>query len=71
VLQVSPPHTVFSVTITLTAMIDSHNGFYPYPLFGALSTAQRVGLFAFSGALMAGSGRALGGLYGVVNGTGG
>ncbi|KAF1845832.1 uncharacterized protein K460DRAFT_366684 [Cucurbitaria berberidis CBS 394.84] len=46
----------------------SYNGFYPYPLFGMLTTAQRVGLFAISGATMWVVGGALRVLYAWVNG---
>jgi hypothetical protein len=45
-----------------------HNGFYPYPIFALLTTAQRVGLFAVSGATMWGVGGALRALYVWVNG---
>lgn len=46
----------------------SYNGFYPYPLFGILTTFQRVGLFALSGATMWVVGSALRALYAWVNG---
>ncbi|KAF2133946.1 hypothetical protein P153DRAFT_101364 [Dothidotthia symphoricarpi CBS 119687] len=46
----------------------SHNGFYPYPLFGLLSTVQRIGLFAVSGATMWAVGGGLRVLYAWVNG---
>jgi hypothetical protein len=45
-----------------------HNGFYPYPIFEMLSTGQRVGLFATSGAIMWGVGGALRVVYAWVNG---
>jgi len=47
----------------------SHNGFYPYPLFAALNTPQRIGLFAFSGGLMSASAFGLRAAYGWVNGV--
>ncbi|CBX90255.1 hypothetical protein LEMA_P063810.1 [Plenodomus lingam JN3] len=46
----------------------SHNGFYPYPIFGILTTLQRVGLFAISGATMWVAGGALRAAYAYVNG---
>ena len=46
----------------------SYNGFYPYPLFGILTTAQRVGLFAVSGATMWVVGGGLRAVYAWVNG---
>ncbi|KAF2499633.1 integral membrane protein [Lophium mytilinum] len=78
-LLLSPPRTVglpAFLTSTFLAfaywfwveLCYSHNGFYPYPLFEALSTPQRVGLFAFSGALMSGSALGLGVVYRWVNG---
>lgn len=45
-----------------------HNGFYPYPIFALLSTGQRIGLFAASGATMWGVGVGLRALYAWVNG---
>ncbi|OCL01593.1 hypothetical protein AOQ84DRAFT_218076 [Glonium stellatum] len=47
----------------------THNGFYPYPLFTALSTPWRVALFAFSGVLMTASAFGLRATYGWVNGV--
>lgn len=46
----------------------AHNGFYPYPLFELLTTTQRVGLFAMSGATMWVVGGGLRALYAWVNG---
>jgi hypothetical protein len=46
----------------------SYNGFYPYPLFALLTTYQRIGLFAVSGATMWVVGGALRALYAWVNG---
>lgn len=46
----------------------SHNGFYPYPIFGILTTVQRVGLFAISGATMWAVGGALRAVYAYING---
>jgi len=46
----------------------SHNGYYPYPIFALLSTYQRIGLFALSGATMWVAGGALRALYAYVNG---
>lgn len=46
----------------------SYNGFYPYPIFEMLTTVQRVGLFALSGATMWVVGGALRALYAWVNG---
>lgn len=46
----------------------AYNGFYPYPIFGMLTTYQRVGLFALSGATMWVVGGALRALYAWVNG---
>jgi len=45
-----------------------HNGWYPYPLFEALSTTQRAFLFAGSAVTMTGSTLMLRWLYGKVNG---
>lgn len=47
----------------------AHNGFYPYPIFEALSTPWRVVLFAFSGCLMTASAFGLRAAYGWVNGV--
>jgi hypothetical protein len=46
----------------------SYNGFYPYPIFALLSTAQRIGLFAVSGATMWVVGGALRAAYAWANG---
>ncbi|KAH7132497.1 FAR-17a/AIG1-like protein [Dendryphion nanum] len=46
----------------------SYNGFYPYPIFELLSTLQRVGLFAISGATMWVVGSGLRVLYAYING---
>ncbi|KAL9597400.1 MAG: hypothetical protein Q9219_005153 [cf. Caloplaca sp. 3 TL-2023] len=48
-----------------------HNGWYPYPIFEALNTPQRMILFCMSGFLMAGSTEALKLLYGIINGVDG
>ncbi len=45
-----------------------HNGWYPYPIFEALTTPWRIGLFCFSGALMAGSTEVLKLVYRKING---
>lgn len=42
----------------------SYNGYYPYPIFGILTTIQRIRLFALSGATMWMVGSALRALYG-------
>ena len=47
-----------------------HNGWYPYPIFEALSTPWRVLLFSFSGALMAGSTEMMKYAYKTLNGAG-
>jgi hypothetical protein len=46
----------------------SYNGFYPYPVFALLTTAQRIGLFAMSGATMWVVGGALRAAYAWTNG---
>ncbi|KAI2616603.1 FAR-17a/AIG1-like protein [Hypoxylon sp. NC1633] len=46
----------------------SHNGWYPYPIFGILNTWQRALLFTFSASLMTGSTMILKWTYGRVNG---
>ncbi|VUC28637.1 unnamed protein product [Clonostachys rosea] len=46
----------------------SYNGWYPYPLFGLLSTYQRIFLFTFSALLTTGSSVALKWVYARVNG---
>lgn len=46
-----------------------HNGWYPYPIFEALTTPWRVVLFCFSGVLMAGSTEVLKLVYGKLNGV--
>jgi hypothetical protein len=43
-------------------------GFYPYPIFSLLNTAQRIGLFAVSGVAMWAAGAGLRYCYRVVNG---
>ncbi|KAL8767765.1 MAG: hypothetical protein Q9209_005851 [Squamulea sp. 1 TL-2023] len=45
-----------------------HNGWYPYPIFEALTTPWRIVLFCFSGALMAGSTEVLKLAYRKING---
>lgn len=47
-----------------------HNGWYPYPIFAALTTPWRILLFSFSGALMTGSIEALKLVYRKINGSG-
>jgi len=49
----------------------ARNGFYPYPLFEMLSTAERVALFGGSAALMAAATVGCKRAYGWVNGLGG
>lgn len=59
------------VAVMLTAPQEicySHNGYYPYPIFALLTTYQRVGLFALSGATMWVAGGTLRALYAYVNG---
>lgn len=46
----------------------THNGFYPYPIFGMLNTYQRIGLFAMSGVAMWIVGAGLRAAYAAVNG---
>ena len=46
----------------------ARNGFYPYPLFEMLTTAQRVGLFVLSGSIMWVVGGALRAAYAWCNG---
>jgi hypothetical protein len=46
----------------------SYNGFYPYPIFGMLSTHQRIGLFAMSGSIMWVVGGVLRASYAYLNG---
>ncbi|KAF1929809.1 uncharacterized protein M421DRAFT_419585 [Didymella exigua CBS 183.55] len=46
----------------------SHNGYYPYPIFELLTTYQRIGLFAVSGATMWVAGGTLRALYAYANG---
>jgi hypothetical protein len=43
-------------------------GFYPYPIFSLLNTAQRIGLFAVSGVAMWAAGAGLRYCYRLVNG---
>ncbi|KAL8713599.1 MAG: hypothetical protein Q9220_002461 [cf. Caloplaca sp. 1 TL-2023] len=47
-----------------------HNGWYPYPIFEALTIPWRAVLFCFSGGLMAGSTQALKWAYEKLNGAG-
>lgn len=46
----------------------SYNGYYPYPIFAILTTAQRIGLFALSGTTMWVVGGGLRALYAWING---
>lgn len=81
-LFLSPPWTVSALpAVAVSAVIAfaywfwievcyARNGFYPYPLFAILNTAQRVGLFGASALLMAASTLTLKWLYGRVNGFG-
>ncbi|KAL8764472.1 MAG: hypothetical protein Q9203_007113 [Teloschistes exilis] len=46
-----------------------HNGWYPYPIFAALTTPWRIMLFTFSGALMTASMEALKLVYSKINGS--
>ena len=81
-LFLSPPYTIAAVpSIVLSLGIAflywfwvelcyAHNGFYPYPIFEALSTPWRVLLFTFSALLMALSTWSLTFLYEKVNGRG-
>jgi len=81
-LFLSPPWTISVVpAVALSGVIAfaywfwiemcyQHNGFYPYPLFDLLDTSQRIGLFAGSAVVMAGSTVVLKWLYGRVNGLG-
>ncbi|KAF2441257.1 hypothetical protein P171DRAFT_457087 [Karstenula rhodostoma CBS 690.94] len=46
----------------------SYNGFYPYPIFAILNTAQRICLFALSGVAMWAAGAGLRWCYRIVNG---
>ena len=47
-----------------------NNGYYPYPLFEAVTTPWRVVVFVMSAVLMTGSTMVLMGVYGWVNGYG-
>ncbi|KAI4103333.1 MAG: hypothetical protein L6R37_003894 [Teloschistes peruensis] len=46
-----------------------HNGWYPYPIFAALTTPWRIVLFTFSGALMTASMETLKLVYSKLNGS--
>ncbi|KAH6898427.1 FAR-17a/AIG1-like protein [Thelonectria olida] len=70
-----PVYAVMTLSTTLAfaywywvELCFSHNGWYPYPLFELLSTAQRVLLFTFSAALVTVSSSGLKWLYAKVNG---
>jgi len=79
-LLLSPPWTIATVpamgisaalAFSYWAWVEhcyQHNGWYPYPLFGILSTGQRVLLFAFAALTMTASTGLLKWLYGRVNG---
>lgn len=79
-LLLSPPWTIsfrqalsFSTAFAFTywfwvEQCYRHNGWYPYPIFEALTTPWRTLLFGFSGALMAGSTEGLKSVYKKVNG---
>lgn len=47
----------------------TYNGWYPYPIFGLLSTSQRAGLFGVSAVIMGLMTLTLKWAYGVVNGV--
>ncbi|KAL8932050.1 MAG: hypothetical protein Q9211_006558 [Gyalolechia sp. 1 TL-2023] len=80
-LILSPPWTIsssqsltWSTALAFTYWIwveqcYRNNGWYPYPVFDALTTPWRVVLFAFSGLLMAGSTASLNFVYGALNGV--
>jgi hypothetical protein len=79
-LFLSPPWTIHAlpamglssgIAICYWAWVEQcykHNGFYPYPLFSALDTPQRIVLFIAAAATMTGSTAMLQWLYGRVNG---
>ncbi|KAK0703821.1 FAR-17a/AIG1-like protein [Lasiosphaeria miniovina] len=81
-ILLSPPWTVkvygaMSISVAVAflywgwlELCFTKNGWYPYPLLGLLTTWQRVVLFGFSAAMMAGSTIALKWVYGKVNGIG-
>ncbi|ROT36845.1 hypothetical protein SODALDRAFT_298481 [Sodiomyces alkalinus F11] len=81
-LLLSPPYTVpaygaMAISMTIAFLYwgwvefcFSYNGWYPYPIFAVLDTAQRVVLFTFSASLMTGSTVLLKWLYGRINGYG-
>lgn len=79
-LLLSPPWTVsFRRALTVSTAFAfaywfwvehcyRHNGWYPYPIFAALTTPWRILTFGFSALLMAGSTEALKLVYRNVNG---
>ncbi|KAF8847854.1 integral membrane protein-like protein [Acephala macrosclerotiorum] len=79
-LFLSPPWTIHAVpamglssaiAVGYWAWVEQcykHNGFYPYPLFAALDTTQRVVLFTAAALTMTASTVMLQWLYGRVNG---
>lgn len=79
-LLLSPPWTIHALpamglstalAFSYWAWVEEcfkHNGWYPYPLFELLSTAQRAALFMGAAAIMTGSTAMLKWLYGRVNG---
>ncbi|KEY65586.1 hypothetical protein S7711_09246 [Stachybotrys chartarum IBT 7711] len=79
-ILLSPPWTITVYTTMLLStslaflywywveLCFSKNGWYPYPLFGLLSTTQRILLFTFSAALVTASSSMLKWIYGFVNG---
>lgn len=81
-LLLSPPWTIsFRQSLGLSTALAfaywfwveqcyRHNGWYPYPIFEALTTPWRILLFCFSGALMAGSTEMLKLVYGALNDVG-
>ncbi|MCJ1371766.1 hypothetical protein MMC20_002985 [Loxospora ochrophaea] len=81
-LFLSPPWTITAIpSFILSGVLAfsywlwiehcySHNGWYPYPLFTALTTPQRTLLFVFSALVFFVSTATLKWLYGRVNGYG-
>ncbi|KUJ22645.1 integral membrane protein-like protein [Mollisia scopiformis] len=79
-LFLSPPWTIHAIpamglsstiAVGYWAWVEQcyrHNGFYPYPLFAALDTTQRIFLFTSAAMTMTGSTIMLQWLYGRVNG---
>ncbi|KAI5287224.1 hypothetical protein KEM52_001699 [Ascosphaera acerosa] len=79
-LAFSPPWTInFATALTTSAFAATGywfwvehcfrmNGWYPYPIFMMLQTAQRVGLFGVSALVMAACTLGLKGLYATING---